>query len=335
MNEQKAKSKGLKFDIKSMIKWFFRQREASIFIIIVLTIIIVSLLQPRFLNTSNMRIIATGLSADGLMAIGMSMVLILGGIELSVGSVSAMTSVIAGSLVLSGHHIGVAILVAVSAGVIVGLFNGFMISKIGLPPFIVTLGMLSLARGIAFIFTMGSPLSMGGYLPDWFRFLGTGVVFGLPMIFLIFLTVTIVAHLMMKNAYICRQIFYIGSNEKAARLSAVNVDRVKIGVYLVVAMLSTLAGILSLARFNVATPELARMAEVRAISAAVIGGASMSGGVGSIIGAFLGVVLLNIVNSALVMLHVSVYWQEFVQGTILILVVTLDYLSRRRKLKNL
>lgn len=135
-----------------------------------------------------------------------------------------------------------------------------------------------------------------------------------PVLFLIFLLVTVVALIFTKKSNACRNIYYVGSNENAAKLSGINVDRVKIFVYVVIALLSALAGILSLARFNVATPELSKGAETTAISAAVIGGTSMTGGLGGILGTFLGIFLLKIVDSALVMMNVSVYWQDFVQG---------------------
>lgn len=313
-----------------LVKRLLAKREASVFLIILITVVIVSVVQPKFLSASNLRSIAIGLSTDGLMAIGLCIVLILGGIELSVGSVAAMACVITGGLFLGGVNIWIAVLASLAAGVCVGLFNGLMISKVGLPPFIVTLGMQSLARGIAYIFTEGSPLSMGG-LPPVFKFLGSGMVLGVPMLFIIFILVTAVAYFMMKNSKACRNIYYVGSNETAAKLSAIDVDKVKICVYITVALLSSLAGVLSLSRFNVATPELGKMAETRAISAAVIGGTSMNGGSGSIIGTFLGVILLNIINSGLVMLNVSVYWQDFVQGAILVLAVTFDYISHRKK----
>lgn len=171
---------------------------------------------------------------------------------------------------------------------------------------------------------------MSGYLPDSFRFLATGDVFGIPVLFLIFLLVTVVALIFTKKSNACRNIYYVGSNENAAKLSGINVDRVKIFVYVVIALLSALAGILSLARFNVATPELSKGAETTAISAAVIGGTSMTGGLGGILGTFLGIFLLKIVDSALVMMNVSVYWQDFVQGAILVIAVTIDYMSHRK-----
>lgn len=314
----------------NLLTKFLAQRETSVFIIIIISVFIVQMIQPKFLNPSNLKSIALSVSTDGLLSIGLCLALILGGIELSVGGVAAMTCVLTGYLCLAGVNIWIACLISISAGVVVGLFNGLMISKVGLPPFIVTLGMMNLSRGIAYILTKGSPLSLSGYLPDSFRYLARGSVFGIPMLFLIFVAVTVIAHIFLKKSNVCRNIFYVGSNEDAARHSAINVDRVKIGVYVVIALLATLSGILSLGRFNVATPELSVGAETTAISAAVIGGTSFTGGVGSILGAFLGIVLLKVVNSALVMLNVSVYWQDFVQGAILVLAVTMDYVTHRK-----
>ncbi|HHV30458.1 MAG TPA: ABC transporter permease [Clostridium sp.] len=320
----------MKSKVKGIAKKIFSQREVTVFLIIVLVVAITSIIQPKFLNSNNMRSIALSVSVDGLFAIGLTLALILGGIELSVGSVAAMTCVITGYLALQGVNIWVACIASVASGLVVGIFNGFMISKIGLPPFIVTLGMENLARGMAYIITTGSPLSVSGYLPQSFRYFATGSIFGVPVLFIIFMLISAIAFIFMKYSKTCRNIYYVGSNENAARLSGINVDRVKIGVYVTIALISTLAGILSLARFNVATPELSKGAETTAISAAVIGGTSMTGGSGGVLGTVMGIFLLKIVNSALVMMNVSVYWQEFVQGAILVLAVTIDYLSHRK-----
>ena len=306
-----------------LLKRLLRQREMSVFLIILLVVAIVAIVNPKFIQPSNMKSIALSVATDGLLSIGLTLALILGGIELSVGGVAAMTCVIAGQMALMGVNIWVACLAALAAGAICGLFNGFMVSKVGLPPFIVTLSMMNLSRGVAYIITTGSPLSVSGYL-------ATGDVFGIPVLFLIFLLVTVVALIFTKKSNACRNIYYVGSNENAAKLSGINVDRVKIFVYVVIALLSALAGILSLARFNVATPELSKGAETTAISAAVIGGTSMTGGLGGILGTFLGIFLLKIVDSALVMMNVSVYWQDFVQGAILVIAVTIDYMSHRK-----
>lgn len=316
--------------MKSMIKKLTAKREASVALITVLAALITGLFQPKFFSISNLRSLAIGLSTDGILAIALTIVLVLGGIELSVGSVMALSCVLVGWTFLITDSILFGIIASLTVGIGIGLFNGLMISKLDLPPFIVTLGMQSLAKGAAYIFTEGSPLSMGG-LPQWFRTLGRGSVFNIPIIFIIFMVLAVIFDLLMKNITTFRMIFYVGSNENAAKLSGINVSEVKVGVYMLSALLATLTGILSLSRFNVATPTLGTMAETRAISAAVIGGTSMAGGVGTVVGTVLGVVLLNIINNALVMLNVSVYWQDFVTGAILILAVTLDYVSHRKK----
>lgn len=277
-----------------LLKRLLRQREMSVFLIILLVVAIVAIVNPKFIQPSNMKSIALSVATDGLLSIGLTLALILGGIELSVGGVAAMTCVIAGQMALMGVNIWVACLAALAAGAVCGLFNGFMVSKVGLPPFIVTLSMMNLSRGVAYIITTGSPLSVSGYLPDSFRFLATGDVFGIPVLFLIFLLVTVVALIFTKKSNACRNIYYVGSNENAAKLSGINVDRVKIFVYV------------------------------------VIGGTSMTGGLGGILGTFLGIFLLKIVDSALVMMNVSVYWQDFVQGAILVIAVTIDYMSHRK-----
>ncbi|PQQ65939.1 ABC transporter permease [Acetivibrio saccincola] len=320
----------MKNKMMKIAKKIFSQREVTVFLIILLVVAITSIIQPKFLSSNNMRSVALSVSVDGLFAIGLTLALILGGIELSVGSVAAMTCVITGYLALQGINIWVACAASIISGLFVGLFNGFMISKIGLPPFIVTLGMENLARGMAYIITTGSPLSVSGYLPDSFRYFATGSIFGIPILFVIFMIISTITFIFLKYSKICRNIYYVGSNENAAKLSGINVDKVKIGVYVTIALISTLAGLLSLARFNVATPELSKGAETTAISAAVIGGTSMTGGSGGVLGTIMGIFLLKIVNSALVMMNVSVYWQEFVQGAILVLAVTIDYLSHRK-----
>lgn len=293
--------------MKSMIKKLTAKREASVALITVLAALITGLFQPKFFSISNLRSLAIGLSTDGILAIALTIVLVLGGIELSVGSVMALSCVLVGWTFLITDNILFGIIASLTVGIGIGLFNGLMISKLDLPPFIVTLGMQSLAKGAAYIFTEGSPLSMGG-LPQWFRTLGRGSVFNIPIIFIIFMVLAVIFDLLMKNITTFRMIFYVGSNENAAKLSGINVSEVKVGVYMLSALLATLTGILSLSRFNVATPTLGTMAETRAISAAVIGGTSMAGGVGTVVGTVLGVVLLNIINNALVMLNVSVYW---------------------------
>jgi len=305
-------------------------REATIMMTIVMFSVIISLLAPNFFTANNIRTTAIGMSADGIIAIGMTVALVSGGFDLSVGSVMGASSVIAGGLYLAGVNIWVGCLIAVVFSVALGLFNGLLIGKVGINPFIVTLGMMQMARGIAYVVTTGSPQSLAS-VPESFSFIGQQNVGGIPFIVLVFILLAVAGDILMRKSTPFRKVFYIGSNEKAASLSGINVSKTKIGVYVLTALLASISGLLTLSRFGVATPTAGTGTELRVISAAVIGGASLSGGEGTILGAVLGIILLNLINNALVLLKVSVYWQQLISGLILVAAVTIDHLSHRKK----
>jgi ribose transport system permease protein len=213
------------------------------------------------------------------------------------------------------------------------LINGYFIGKVGLNPLITTLGMMGIARGAAYVVTQGSPISLFG-VPKSFEFIGSGRMAGIPVIVIFFIIIAAIGDFLMRRSEPMRKVFYTGSNEKAALLSGINTGNVKMGVYLLTALLAACAGILSLARFTVATPTAGIGAELRVISAAVIGGASLSGGEGTILGAVLGVILLNIINNGLILMNVSVYWQDLIGGAILLVAVTVDLLTHRKKIRK-
>jgi ribose transport system permease protein len=305
-------------------------REATILLTIIIFSAVLSFIAPNFFTMDNLRTTAIGMSADGIIAIGMTVALVSGGFDLSVGSIMGVSSVIAGVLYLAGVNIWIGCLISVIIGLLFGLFDGLLIGKVGINPFITTLGMMGIARGVAYVVTTGSPQSLAS-VPETFSFLGRGNVFGLPIIVLVFIVLAVAGDFLMRKSSPFRKVFYIGSNEKAAVLSGINVCKVKIGVYMLTAFLSSIAGLLTLSRFGVATPTAGEGTELRVISAAVIGGASLSGGEGTILGAVLGIILLNLINNALVLLKVSVYWQALISGFILIAAVTIDHMSHRKK----
>ncbi len=304
-------------------------REATIILTILMFSVIISLLAPNFFTVDNLRTTAIGMSADGIIAIGMTVALVSGGFDLSVGSVMGVSSVIAGGLYLAGVDIWVGCLIAVLISLLLGLFDGVLIGKVGINPFIITLGMMQMARGVAYVVTTGSPQSLAS-VPESFSFLGKEGILGIPFIVLVFILLAVAGDILMRKSSPFRKVFYIGSNEKAASLSGINVSRTKIGVYMLTAFLASISGLLTLSRFGVATPTAGQGTELRVISAAVIGGASLSGGEGTILGAVLGIILLNLINNALVLLKVSVYWQQLISGLILIAAVTIDHLSHRK-----
>lgn len=308
-------------------------RETTVFMVIVVISVILAMVSPHFVTSSNLSTTALGLSSDGIMAIGMCLVLLTGGIDLSVGSVMAASMVISGILYLNfGISIWITALIALAFSAICGIINGIFIGKVGLNAMITSLAMMNMARGVAYVLSQGSPVS----LPEpgeAFTFLGAGNVFGVPTFVIILAIMTIIVGYMLNNLGVMRKIYYTGSNEKAAKLSGINTSKVKLGVYITSAVLAGLAGVLSLSRFKVATPNAGISSEMRVISACIIGGTSLVGGEGSVLGAVLGIIMLNIINNGLVLLSVSVYWQNLISGAILLMAVTIDFVSQQRKQK--
>lgn len=310
-------------------------REAAVIFIIILVGAIISMFSPHFLTEENLMSTAIGLSAEGIIAVGMTIALVSGGFDFSVGSVMSLSGIMAGALYLAGINIWVACIIALVVGTIFGFMNGFFIGRIGLNPFITTLAVMEITRGFSYVLNQGSPISLFG-VSKYFVFLGQGKILGIPFIVAIFIIIAIIGDFMLRKSEPVRKVFYTGSNEKAAILSGINTSRVKIWVYMLVAFLSSIAGILTLARFTVAAPTTGLGADVsmRSISAAVIGGASLSGGEGTILGSVLGIILLNIINNGLILLNIPVYWQDFINGVILITAVTVDYISHQNRIKN-
>jgi len=318
--------------IKRVIHGIRGFKESTVILIIILLCTGISISAPIFLSLDNLKTTAIGLACDGIIGIGMTLSLISGGFDLSVGSVMGLSAVLTALFAGMGINIWLAAFLAVAISLIIGLINGILIGKVGLNPFITTLGMMSIARGGVFVLTQGTSLSINN-ADQSFRFLGSGNLFGIPVIAIIFIVLAILGDFMVRKSSPAMKVFYVGSNEKAAILSGINTGKVKLYVYLFTALMASLAGILSLSRFGVATANMGSGSEMRVISAAVIGGAALAGGEGSVFGTVLGVLLLSIINNALVLFNVSVHWQNLIAGTILILAVTIDLLSHKRKNK--
>jgi ribose transport system permease protein len=314
----------------SIIARLARIREVTILAVIVVLGIILSIISPTFLSADNLTTTVLGVVMVGIISVGMTVALVSGGFDLSVGSVMSMAGVLAGSLALGGMNIWLAVVFALFASILSGFVTGAFIGKVGINPFIMTLGMMGVIQGVAYVLTQGAPLSVTG-MSGSFLFLGQGDILGIPTLIWILVLVVVVADYLMRHAVVARKVYYLGSNESAAFLSGIRVARVKIWIYVVTAALSGVAGLLTLSRFSVATPTAGVGMELQAIAASVIGGASLTGGEGTIFGALLGSLLVGLVNDALVLLNVSVYWQSLVTGFVLIAAVTLDVLTHRKK----
>ncbi|KAA9104764.1 ABC transporter permease [Microbacterium rhizomatis] len=320
---------------RRIIRRLFGRNEIPVLAIIIVIIVAMSITSPAFLTATNLTTLLIGLSAQGIVVVGMTIVLASGGIDLSVGTVLGLSAVVTAMAYTAGVNIWLAALGGLLAGGFVGLVNGLLISQLKIDPLIATLGTLTVGGGTIYVLTNGAQISVISS-PAGFLNLGVGRIFGvLPIIVVLFVVVAVIADILMRRSAALRRVIYVGSNQKAARLSGISVTRVQIAVYITASVLAALAGVLSLARFGVATPQMGVGIELQVIAAAVIGGAAIGGGSGSILGSVLGVVLLSLINNSLVLLGVSVNWQNVVFGAILLLAVSIDQLSRRRRTTRL
>jgi ribose transport system permease protein len=258
----------------------------------------------------------------------MVMVMIIGGFDLSVGSTLAFTGVVTGLALTAGIPAPLAVIIGLLAALSVGLTNGLLVAKLGINAFIATLGMMLTVRGLLLVLAQGKTVLN---LPTDFTVIGQGTLFGVQYPIYIMLVVVIAGDLLMRNSKFFRQNYYVGGNERAARLSGMNVDRIKIVNFCIVALLAGLAGLLLTARFGAASVTVGSGTELRVITAAIIGGASLNGGEGTVLGAFLGAMFMAVLANALNLLGVDVYWQNLVTGLILIIAVVIDVINERRK----
>ena len=285
-------------------------------------------LTPHFLTVSNLLNIAQQTSINAIVAAGMTFVIVSGGIDLSVGSIVALAGVALGVMLQGGQSPFIAVPGAIAVGTGCGLLNGLLVSVGGLPPFIATLGMMSVARGTALVFTEGRPVS--GF-DEGFRWLATGTAGFVPAPVLVMLMVYAVAHLVLTRTTFGRYVYAIGGNEEATRLSGVAVRFHKTAIYGVSGALSAVAAIVLTARLNSAQPIAGMMYELDAIAATVIGGTSLSGGSGSLVGTLVGALIMGVLRNGLNLLGVSSFLQQIVIGGVIVGAVLVDTLLKRHR----
>jgi ribose transport system permease protein len=285
-------------------------------------------LSPHFLTVSNLLNIAQQTSINAVVAVGMTFVIVSGGIDLSVGSIVALSGVVLGTLLQDGVSTPVAIAAALSIGTGCGLLNGVLVSWGGLPPFIVTLGMMSVARGAALVFTEGRPVS--GF-DAGFRSLATGSIAGVPAPVIVMVLVYLVAHLVLTRTTFGRYVYAIGGNEEATRLSGVNVRLEKTAIYGVSGLTAAVATVILTARLNSAQPIAGMMYELDAIAATVIGGTSLMGGEGTLAGTLVGALIMGVLRNGLNLLGVSSFLQQIVIGAVIVVAVLVDTLLKRHR----
>ena len=315
------------------LKQIIAVREFGLLAIIALLFVVMSFASPYFLTWGNIRAILLSFSIEGIVVIGMTILLIVGGIDLSVGSVVCLSMVIGGTLFLAGLDPWSASLIAVAACGFIGFLMGLCVTRIGLHFFIVSLAFMVITRGLSLLFTQGTPQSLFS-LPPAFKFVGQGSLGGMPFVIVIFVVLIALFDVLLRRSVIFRRVYYTGSNEKAARLSGIDTKRMKVMCATICSTLAGIAGVIYMARFGAATPQFGVGMELSVIAAAVIGGASLNGGSGTIAGAVLGAALLSMVTSSLILLNVPVYWQDIIRGAILLVAVTADHILNARKARS-
>lgn len=314
--------------IRQQIRRLLGARELGLVIAILFISLALHLFSANFLTGSNLFVLSRQISFVAIIAVGMTFVILTGGIDLSVGSVVAVVSVVTGyALVTLGLPALIGIPLALGAGAIVGLINGALVVKTGVHSFVITLGMLGIARGVALGTTGGSTTS--GF-DSGFLVLGQGAFLGIPIPVIIAVAIAIGAHIVLSRTVVGRHVYFVGSNEEAATLSGIKVGRIKLLVFTVASTLAALSAVVETSRLATAQPAAGAGYELIAIGAVIIGGASLMGGVGTILGTILGATLLGLVTNGLVLLGVSTFWQQAVTGAIIILAVTLNTYRQRK-----
>lgn len=293
---------------------------------LVLLCIVITIVTPNFLSVSNITNVFTQVSVNAIIAIGMTFVILTGGIDLSVGSTLAISGAVGASIVKSTGNVFLAIIVAAVIGIAVGLINGLLVSKGKLQAFIVTLATMTIFRGATLVFTDGTPISK---LPEAFVKIGNGKLGFMPIPVIITIIIAIIAVYALSQTRFGRYLYALGGNEDASRLSGINTDKIKTLVYVVSGFASAIAGVIITSRIGSASPNAGTEFELDAIAAVVIGGTSLAGGEGTITGTLIGALIIGVLNNGLNLMNVSPFYQSIVKGLVILIAVLLDKKSRK------
>ena len=316
--------------MKELKAFFTKTPTGGIFLALILVCALFSSMTSRFLTPTNISVILNQVSVNAILAFGVTFVIIAGGIDLSLGSLVAVCGVVVALLSQNNEYsLWLAIIGTLIAGIALGALNGIIVVLTKVPPFIVTLGTMTIGRGVALILSKGRPISD---LNESLNFLGNGDLFGIPIPILFLVLSYATCLILLTKTIFGRYVKAIGGNEMASYVAGVRVNRIKLYVYMISGLFAALAGILLTARINTGQPNAGLGFELDAIAAVIIGGTSTRGGKGTITGTLLGVLFIGVINNGLDLINVSAYWQQVIMGGIIILAVVLDGLYQKLKM---
>ena len=289
-------------------------------------VIVLSFASDYFLTFNNILNVLRQVSIIGIVAYGMTFVILSGGIDLSVGSVLALSSAITAGVMSSTHSFPLAILAGLATGALMGTFTGILVSKAKMPSFIVTLAMMSIGRGLTLIYTGGRPISEG--FTDLFNYIGGGYIGPIPFPVILLLALLVIGYLVLNNTPYGRYVYALGGNEDATRLSGINTDKIKMTVFTISGIMAAVSGIVLASRLGSAQPQAGTGYELDAIATVVLGGTSLAGGQGGIIGTLMGALIIGVLNNGMTLLGVSSFFQQVVKGLVILLAVYIDRRTR-------
>lgn len=298
--------------------------ELTTVIALIILMAVITIINSNFLTANNLLNLLLQVTSNALIAFGMTFVILTGGIDLSVGSILALSSALTAGLLGSGMPVALAILISLILGCILGMMNGLLISYGKLAPFIVTLATMTIFRGATLVYTNGNPITKGLSDTFLFQFLGQGYIVGIPFPVIIMFIVFIVLYVLLHKTAFGKSVYAIGGNEKAAYISGVKLNKVKIIIYSISGMMASISGLIITSRLSSAQPTAGASYEMDAIAAVVLGGTSLSGGKGRILGTLIGSLIIGVLNNGLNIIGVSAFWQQVVKGVVILIAVLID-----------
>lgn len=326
MNMIARTNKNMMSEFKKVIGKLFSTQISKTIAALIILCVLLSIFQPdTFFTFNNLFNVFRQASINTIMVVGLSFVLITGGIDLSVGSVAGLTGLITAMLIKADVNLFLAIPIALTLGLAIGFASGLFITKLNIPPFISTLAMLTTFRGVINVLSQGQPVTRLG---DTFDFIGTGYIGPVPFPMILMLLLVLVISYVLKSTRFGRHVYAVGGNTEAARLSGIKTHKTIITCYMLSALFASIAGLVMTARVDSATPLAGSGAELDAIAAAVIGGISLSGGKGNVAGGLIGALIIAVLNNGMVLMNVSVFYTLVVKGIIILLAVIIDSVSR-------